>query len=166
MDSDLKNKNKLNKRKYDGDVYRTRLEMKEAYNKSWLPYPFGAIWNLDYCWNIIKSYYKNGFLFCIPMTLVASYGLNPKARLDGVGKRPFAYYVSVYFLVYFLMTSYFLIDSLLFCDYCKPWSYVYDETNRTEKYKELLKSKIKSEQSSIDIQNKRAQYKGLKDEEI
>ncbi len=155
------------KRKYDGGIYRTRFEMKQAYQNSYLPYPLAAIWHLDYCNNIIKSYFKNSFLFSIPMTLVASYILNPKARMEGsVKKRPLLYYFSVYMFAYCLMSGYFMIDSILFCDYCKPWSYVYDEGNRGDKYKNILKDKIKTEQSSIDIQNKKTQDKGLKDHEL
>lgn len=153
------------KRKPDGTKYRSRLDMKEAYKKSKLFYPFSAIWNLDYCWNIVKSYMKNSIFFAVPFTLVASYILNPKVRKDGM-KRPFAYYVSVYMMTYCIISGYFLIDALAFCDYCKPWSYVYNEDNRKERYKEMLKTKIKSEQSSLDIINKKTKNQGLKDEEI
>jgi hypothetical protein len=154
------------KRRSDGSVYRTRQEMKEAYHNSRVFYPFSAIWNLDYCWTIVISHVKNCFIFAIPFTLVAVYALNPKARTQGVQGRPFVFYVSVYILVYTSLTGLFMIDALAFCDYCKPWSNVYDTESGREKYKEMLKNRIKSEQSSIDIKMKKTREKGLKDEEI
>jgi hypothetical protein len=140
--------------------------MKEAYSNSKLFYPFSAIWNLDYCWIIVKSHIKNCLIFAIPLTLVASYALNPKARTQGVQGRPFVFYVSVYILTYSSLTGLFMIDALAFCDYCKPWSNVYDAESSREKYKEMLKSRIKREQSSYDIKIKKTIEQGLKDEEI
>jgi hypothetical protein len=155
------------RRKQDGSVYKTRHDMRKAYEDSNLFYPLSAIWNLDYCWNIVKLHIKNSLYFAVPLTVVASYALNPKARIGSPGKgKPFVYYVSVYILVYSGIAGYFLIDSLANCDYCKPWSSVYSDDNDREKYKEMLKSRIKREQSSYDIQNKKARDKGLKDEEI
>lgn len=154
------------KRRPDGTVYRTRLEMKESYNKSRLIYPFSAIWNLDYCWILVKSHIKNCSIFAIPFTLVAAYALNPKARTQGVQGRPFVFYVSLYILVYSSLTGLFMIDALVFCDYCKPWSSVYDTESSREKYKEMLKTRIKNEQSSVDIKMKKTKEEGLKDDEI
>ena len=154
------------KRRPDGTPYKSRLEMKEAYMNSNIPYPFAAIWKLDYCWNIVKSHIKNCIFFSVPMTIVFSYAFNPIVRTEGMKSRPFAYYMSVYVLVYSLLTGYFIFDSLVLCDYCKPWSSVYDSDNKNERYKQILKSRIKSEQSSIDAQNKKTKEKGLKDDEI
>lgn len=154
------------KRRADGTPYKSRLEMKQAYLDSKLPYPFAAIWKLDYCWNIVYSHIKNCVFFSVPMTVVFSYAFNPNIRSNGMKSRPFVYYASVYILVYTMLTGYFIIDSLAFCDYCKPWSAIYSSENKNEIYKQVLKSRIKSEQSSIDAQNRKTSDKGLKDEEI
>jgi len=154
------------KRRADGSLYKSRLEMKASYDNSRLPYPFAAIWNLDYCWNIVKSHFKNCFFFAVPMTLVFSYAFNPKVRTEGMKSRPFVYFISVYILVYSMLGGYFLFDSLAFCDYCKPWSSVYTKDGQSERYKEVLRSRIRREQSSIDAQNKKTRDVGLKDDEI
>lgn len=154
------------KRRPDGTPYKSRLEMKQSYLNSRLPYPLSVIWNLDYCWNIVKSHVKNCIFFSVPLTLVFSYTLNPKVRTDGMKSRPLVYYVSLYMIVYTMMSGYFMIDSLAFCDYCKPWSAVYDSENKNETYKQILKSRIKNEQSSFDAVIKKTKEKGLKDDEI
>jgi hypothetical protein len=154
------------KRRSDGSLYRSRKEMKEAYHNSKLFYPLSAIWNLDYCWIIVKSHIKNCFIFAIPLTLVSAYAFNPKVRTQGVQGKPFVFYVSLYILVYTSLTGFFMIDALAFCDYCKPWSNVYDTESGREKYKEMLKNRIKREQSSTDIIMKKTRERGLKDEEI
>jgi hypothetical protein len=100
------------------------------------------------------------------MTVVFSYAFNPKVRTEGMKSRPFVYYVSLYIMVYSMMSGYFIIDSLVFCDYCKPWSSVYDTENKNEVYKQVLKNRIKNEQSSFDAQVKKTKEKGLKDEEL
>ena len=119
--------------------------MMEEYERSMLPYPFKAIWKLDYCWNIVNSHILNSLFFAVPMTVVFSYAMNPKVRNDGMKSRPFVYYVSVYVLVYSMMVTYFMVDSLVFCDYCKPWSSVYKSNSKTEDYKNILKNRIKKE---------------------
>jgi hypothetical protein len=154
------------KRKPDGTPYRSRIQMKEEYDKSVLPYPLKAIWKLDYCWNIVKSHIFNSIFFSIPFTLVYTYAANPKVRNEGMRSKPFIYYVSAYILVYSLMSTYFVLDSLIFCEYCKPWSSVYSIDNKNETYKEILRSRIKSQQSQFDAQVKKTKDKGLKDEEL
>ncbi len=172
MDNQGKNEklsvyNSINlKRKPDGTLYKSRVQMKEEYDRSMLPYPLKAIWRLDYCWNIVKSHIFNCFFFSIPLTVVFSYTMNPKVRTDGMRSRPFVYYVSVYILVYSMMASYFMVDSLVFCDYCKPWSGVYNSESKSEDYKNVLKNRIKREQSDFDAQMKKTKDKGLKDEEL
>jgi hypothetical protein len=154
------------RRKPDGTPYRSRKDMKENYQNSRLFYPFSAIWNLDYCWNICKSHFKNTFFFTMPLAFVVSYALNPEIRTKGFKSRPFAYYASVYIFIYSCLSSYFIIDALAFCDYCKPWSPLYNLEDRSDKYREMLKSKIKGEQSSIDVKINKTKHQGLKDEEI
>lgn len=157
-----------NRRKSDGSLYKSRLEMKEEYEKSILPYPFSAIWNLEYCWNICKSHFKNSIIFALPLSVVASYALNKKARTEGIKSKPFKYYLSLYVLVYTSLVGLFIGDSLTTCDYCKPWSDVYrkDGDNDNAKYRDILRSRIKNEQGSSDIKKRITSAKGLSDEEI
>lgn len=154
------------KRKPDGTPYKSRLEMKKEYDESVLPYPLKAIWKLDYCWNIIKSHLLNCFFFSLPLTIVYTYSFNPKIRTEGMKSKPFIYYISAYILVYSIISSYFVIDALIFCDYCKPWSPVYLSNNKSESYKEILKSRIKREQGEYSVQLKKTRDRGLKDEEL
>lgn len=154
------------KRRSDGQLYRTRTQMKEAYDKSKLFYPFSAIWNLDYCWTVCKSHVKNSLVFSVPISLVLSYALNPEVRTKGLKSRPLAYYISIYTFVYAGMISIFLFDALAFCDYCKPWSRIYSLDDSSEKYKDILKGRIKEEQKSSDIKYLKTRTIGLKDEEI
>jgi hypothetical protein len=154
------------KRRPDGSLYKSRLEMKKAYNDSKLPYPLNAVFKLDYCFNIVKSHFFNSFFFSVPLTLVLSYAINPRVRTEGMKSRPISYYISLYLLVYSSMSLYFAIDSLMFCDYCKPWSSVYDSDNKNETYKQILKNRIKSEQSGLDAKIKKTKDKGLKEDEI
>jgi len=147
-------------------IYRTRLDMKRDYDNSMLIYPFSAVWHLDYCRNIIKSHLKNSLVFSFPLSLVLAYALNPKARTKGMKGQPFFYYVSMYLLVYASLTSIFMLDAFIFCDYCKPWSDVYSAEGRSQKYKEILKGRIKSQQAHNDIKIRKTKYEGLKDDEI
>ena len=154
------------KRRPDGSPYKSRIEMKKDYDRSWLPYPLKAIWKLDYCWKIVKSHLYNSLFFTVPLTLVYTYTFNPKIRTEGMKSRPFIYYVSAYILVYSVISSYFILDALIFCDYCKPWSSVYKENSRTEIYKGIIKSRIKKEQGNFDAQIRKTRDRGLKDEEL
>lgn len=154
------------RRKQDGTLYRTRIEMKKDYDNTWLPYPLSAIIKLDYCRNIITSHVKQTFFFAIPISYVLSYAFNPEIRTKGMRSKPFVYYVSMYILVYSSMISFFMIDALIFCDYCKPWSPVYFERDRKDEYKAMLKSKIKQEQIKSDVQIKKTKDRGLSDYEL
>ncbi len=154
------------KRRQDGSAYKSRQEMVQNYRDSRLFYPLSVLWNLEYCNTIIKKHFINSLYFAFPFTLVGAYAFNPKIRTEGMRGRPFVYYVSLYILIYGAMCGYFLLDSLVFCDYCKPWSYVYDTESGREQYLKMLKTKIKQEQGSSDIQYKKTRDKGLKDEEI
>jgi hypothetical protein len=153
------------RRKGDGSFYYTRSQMKENYDRSILPYPLAVI-KLDYCWNIIKAHIGNAFFFAMPLSFVACYALNAEIRTKGFKCKPYSYYGKIYATVYFGMLSLFILDALLFCDYCKPWSQLYSNTTSSDFYKEMLKSRIKSEQKSNDVNYKRTRLSGLKDEEL
>jgi hypothetical protein len=153
-------------RKKDGSLYRSRLEMKKRYNESFLPYPISAIFQLDYCYNIIKSHFKHCFFFSFPFTFLISYTFNSLVRTHGIKSKPFVYYVSLFILTYSSMIGILIIDSLITCDYCKPWSAVYYEKDRIDDYKNMLKSKIKKEQNDFDISKKITKDKGLRDNEL
>jgi hypothetical protein len=153
------------RRKKDGSLYRSRRDMKENYEKSVLPYPLAVV-KLDYCWNIIKAHIANTFFFAMPLSFVASYALNADIRIKGFKCKPYGYYAKIYLTVYLGMLGIFLLDSLLFCEYCRPWSKVYSETSSSDYYKDILKSRIKSEQRSTDVNYKRTRMSGLKDEEL
>lgn len=156
----------LKKRRSDGSIIKSRPEMLKAYHDSNLPYPFSAIFNLTYCRNIIKSHFFNSVFFAMPLSMVISYTLNPEIRTKGYMSRSKFYYLSIYFLTYSVLFGGFTIDALVFCDYCKPWSDVYLTDGRSQKYKEILKNRIKNEQKSTDIQIKKTRDFGLKDNEI
>ena len=154
------------KRKPDGSPYRSREEMKKAYMESKLPYPFSVLWNVEYCSTIVVSHLKNALVFSLPLSFVLAYTLNPHIRSKTVKKMPFSYYFTMYLMVYSGLITIFLFDAFFMCDYCKPWSDVYSLNNRTDNYKEMLKSRIKREQRSSDVQFKKTRSQGLKDEEI
>lgn len=156
----------LKKRRSDGSLIKTRQEMLKAYHDSNLPYPFSAIFNLTYCKNIIKSHFFNSIFFAMPLSMVISYTLNPEIRTKGYMSRSKYYYFSIYMLTYAVLFGGFSVDALLFCDYCKPWSDVYLVDGRTQKYKEILKNRIKNEQKSTDVQIQKTRDYGLKDNEI
>ena len=156
----------LKKRRGDGSVIKTRHEMLQDYNLSSLPYPFSVIYNLVYCRNLIKSHFFNSIFFAMPLSMVASYTLNPEIRTKGFMSRSKFYYISIYLLTYTILFGGFTLDSLLFCDYCKPWSDVYLAEGRSNKYKEVLKNRIKNEQKSNDIRFQKTRDQGLKDNEI
>ncbi len=156
----------LKKRRSDGSLIKTRQEMLKAYHDSNLPYPFSAIFNLTYCKNIIKSHFFNSIFFAMPLSMVISYTINPEIRLKGYQSRSKFYYLGLYFVTYAVLFGGFSMDALLFCDYCKPWSDVYLVDGRSEKYKEILKNRIKNEQKSVDIQFQKTRDYGLKDNEI
>jgi len=61
------------RRRADGTLYKTRLQMIEEYNNSILPYPLKAMFRLDYCKNIIKSHITQSFIFSIPLSFVLAY---------------------------------------------------------------------------------------------
>jgi hypothetical protein len=109
---------------------------------------------------------KNSLVFALPITGVVAYALNTEIRTKGLKARPLSYYLVIYGLVYFGLVSYFTVDALFFCDYCKPWSSIYSALNDSEAYKEQLKDRIKREQQSSDIKYKKTMTEGLKDEEI
>ena len=154
------------KRRHDGTIYRSKRDMLKSYEESYLPYPFGAIWRLDYCWNIVITHIKNNLVFALPLSLTFSYAFNPKIRTKGLRSVPISYYISIYAISYSVLISIFLFDSIFFCDYCKPWSDVYSMEGRQEKYKEILKTKIIKEQNSSDIKYKKTKNKGLSDDEL
>jgi hypothetical protein len=154
------------RRRPDGSLYVSRKDMRDKYNNSILPYPFAAIFKLDYCWNVIKAHLANGLFFSIPLTFVMTYAINPDIRTKGFTSKSRGYYFKFYTLVYLGMITCFTIDSLIFCEYCKPWSALYTESTNSDNYKEMLKSRIKSEQKSNDVKYKRTRMSGLKDEEL
>lgn len=154
------------KRKSNGTIMPLRKEMIIKYNNSNLPYPFSVIFNLNYCKNIIKSHLFNCVFFSIPLSSVAAYTFNTEIRNKGFMSKNKSYYLSIYLITYGVLLGFFTLDALLFCDYCKPWSDVYLDENRTDKYKKILKGRIKGEYNSLDIQIKKTRDFGLKDEEI
>lgn len=154
------------KRRSNGELYRSRSDMIDSYKKSASIYPFSVIFNLDYCFNIIKSHIKNSLIFALPLSGIVSYALNPEIRIKGLKARSLSYYLTIYGFVYISLISYFTIDALLFCDYCKPWSSIYTNLDDLEAYKDQLKNRIKREQQSSDIKYKKTITEGLKDEEL
>jgi len=156
----------LKKRRSDGSIIQTRQDMLKAYHDSYLPYPFSAIFQLTYCKNLIKSHFFNSMFFAMPISMVISYTLNPEIRTKGYLSRSKIYYFTIYLVTYSAMFGGFTLDALLFCNYCKPWSDVYMVDGRSQKYKELLKNRIKNEQKSTDIQIQKTRDHGLKDNEI
>lgn len=156
----------LKKFRSDGTLIKTRQEMLQDYYNSHLPYPFSVIFNLAYCKNIVKSHFFNSFFFAFPLSFVISYTLNPEIRTKGYMSRPKFYYISIYMITYTLLFGGFTFDALILCDYCKPWSDVYMTDGRSEKYKEVLKNRIKNEQKSEDIKFQKTRDQGLKDNEI
>jgi hypothetical protein len=154
------------RRRKDGSLYVSRKEMRKNYEKSILPYPFSAIFKLDYCRNIIMAHLANGIFFSIPLTFVMTYALNPDIRTKGFTTKPKSYYFKIYSYVYLGMITLFILDSLMFCEYCKPWSALYTESTNSDNYKEMLKNRIKTEQKSTDVNFKRTRMSGLKDEEL
>jgi len=156
----------LKKRRSDGSLIKTRKEMLKDYHDSILPYPFSAIYKLTYCKNIMKSHFFNSIFFSMPLAMVIAYTLNPEIRTKGYMSRSKYYYLTIYMITYTCLFGGFSIDALLFCDYCKPWSDVYMSDGRSEKYKEILKNRIKTEQKSTDIKIQKTRDYGLKDHEI
>jgi hypothetical protein len=153
------------RRKNDGSLYRSRKDMKDNYDNTVLPYPLAVV-KLDYCKNIIKAHVGNAFFFAMPMSFVFSYAFNPDIRTKGFKSRDYKFYTKFYLGVYSAMLAIFILDSLIFCDYCKPWSKLYSETSNSDYYKDMLKTRIKSEQRSNEVNYKRTRMSGLKDEEI
>ena len=139
------------KRKSDGSLMHSRKEMINNYNNSYLPYPFSAFFNLTYCKNIMKSHIYNCLFFSFPLSSVAAYTFNADIRKKGFMSKNKIYYLSIYIVTYTCLLGLFTADALLFCDYCKPWSCVYLDDSRSQKYKEVLKGRIKGEQKSTDI---------------
>lgn len=156
----------LKKRRTDGSVIQSREDMLKAYKESNLPYPFSAIFKLTYCRNIMKSHFFNSIFFAMPLSMVISYTLNPEIRTKGYMSRSKYYYLTIYMVTYSILFGGFTLDALLFCDYCKPWSDVYMVDGRSQKYREILKNRIKNEQKSTDIQIQKTRDYGLKDNEI
>jgi hypothetical protein len=140
--------------------------MLKDYYDSKLPYPFSAIFNLTYCKNIMKSNFFNSIFFSLPLSMVISYTLNPEIRTKGYMSRSKYYYVTIYMVTYSILFGGFTIDALFFCDYCKPWSDIYSSEGRSQKYRDILKNRIKNEQKSLDIQFQKTRDIGLKDDEI
>ena len=156
----------LVRRKKDGTIYRNRKEMKEKYDKSYLPYPFAALFNLDYCNNVFVNYIKNSFFFAGPLTLISAYAINKEIKLKGFRAKRLSYYFSHYILVNLILMSVFTLDCLIFCDYCKPWSDIYNIENDSQYFKKTLLPKLKNEKTSFDVQVERTKAEGLKDEEL
>jgi len=156
----------LVRRRPDGSLYKSRKEMIDSYNKSLLPYPVKAIFKLDYCNKIISSHMKQSIVFSIPISFVVAYVTNPSVRTKGLRSKGFSFYLSAYIITYISFISYFMVDSLIFCDYCKPWSQIYSEVNDSKYFKEILVGRIKSEQSSQDAKIKKTKSVGLKDDEL
>jgi hypothetical protein len=154
------------KRKSDGSLMLSRIEMINNYNNSYLPYPLSAFFNLTYCKNIMKSHIYNCLFFAFPLSSVAAYTFNSEIRKKGFMSKTKLYYLSIYIVTYSCLLGFFTADALLFCDYCKPWSCVYLNDSRTQKYKEVLKGRIKGEQKSTDIKIQKTRDQGLKDNEI
>ena len=152
--------------KSSGNPYVTRLEMIQKYRESILPYPFAAIFKLDYCYNIVKAHAKFQLSMSLPLTLLLGYVLNPQVRTIGMKARPFSYYLSLYILTYSALTSFCVLDALLTCDYCKPWSAVYSMESNSDYFRKILKSRIKSEQSKQDFKMKKTAEQGLSDDEL
>jgi hypothetical protein len=153
------------RRKGDGSLYLNRREMKEKYDRSVLPYPLAVV-KLDYCWNVLRAHIGNAVFFAMPLSFVLSYALNADIRLKGFKSKPYGYYGKTYLAVYAGLVGVFILDSLLFCEYCKPWSKLYTETTSSDYYKDMLKNRIKTEQRSNDVNYKRTRMSGLKDEEL
>ena len=154
------------RRRNDGSMYKTRQQMKEEYNNSMLPYPIKAIFRLDYCKKIIKSHLQQSLIFSIPISFVVAYATNPDVRTKGMRSRGFSFYLSAYILTYMGFITYFCIDSLVFCDYCKPWSKIYAEENDSTYFRDILVDRIKTEQKKTDAVIMKTKTIGLKDEEL
>ena len=160
--------NKLNlKRRPDGSIYRSRIDMINDYKNSVLIYPFSVIYNIDYCRSILKTHFKNCFYFSIPFTFVLGYALNPTVRSEGMQfRKHYKFYFFIYFSVNILIFTLLSLDSLIFCDYCKPWSKIYSLKSDSDEYFNYMKERVKTETNSIDVMKKKISTKGLDDEDI
>ena len=153
------------RRRKNGTIYRNRQEMKENYNNSYLPYPLAPLFKLDYCKNVFYHHLKNAYIFSIPITLLSAFTFNKEIKKKGLRAKPFSYYVSLYILVNLIYVAGTTLDCLLFCDYCKPWSDVYNVDNDSEYFKKIV-GKINNEKTTINFNLRKTQNVGLKDEEL
>lgn len=156
----------LVRRRKDGSKYKSRREMINNYKLSHAPYPLSVFLHLDYCTNIIKSHLTHGFIFSLPLSLIVSYALNPEVREKGFMSKNKYYYIVNFGMCYFLFIIAFTIDSMVFSDYCKPWSNVYSLGDDYDEYFVFMKNRIKKEQEKMDIQLKKTRLEGLRDEDL
>lgn len=164
----LEKLDKLNlKRKPDGSLYRSRLDMINDYKNSKLIYPLSAIVNIDYCRKILTAHLKNCFFFAFPLSLVLCYSFNPKVRYEGMQfKKHYKFYVFIYFGLYSSMFLLFCLDTFINCDYCKPWSEVYLLKSDNDDYLKFIKTRVKEESENLDIFKSKIRNKGLSDNDI
>ena len=154
------------RRKPNGEKYKSRRDMVENYKNSYLPYPLSVIFKLDYCKNLILSHLSFGVVISLPISMVLSYALNPDVRSKGYFSKPKLFYFSNFMMVYCGFVLAFSLDSLIFSDYCKPWSKIYTTGDESDEYFKFMKQRIKSSQNSADVKIKKTKSVGLKDDEI
>jgi hypothetical protein len=156
----------MTRRTKNGKIYQNRQEIIEKYRNSFLPYPIAPLLIMDYCRDIFMKNIQNCFFFAGPLSLLSAYARNKEVRLKGFRAMSFSYLVSHYIFINIICMGLVTIDCLLFCDYCKPWSAIYNVDNDSEYFRQELIPKIQKEKASFDVQMIRTRNQGLKDEEL
>ena len=117
--------------KRDGSIMNSKQTICRNYDESWLPYPFNPLINLDYCWRVNAAMFKHSFYVAFPITgTYFIWARMPQCWKYSIRTFPKLLFAIEYVGCVLLINSVNIVTSLMFDDYCKRHSPVYDIKDR------------------------------------
>ena len=117
--------------KRDGTIINSKDQICKNYDESNLPWPFRSLFRLDYCWRVNYQMFKHSFFVAVPITGIHFIYTNMPAVWSMTFKTfPKLLFSINYVFCLLLLNSANLTTSLVFDDYCKRDSPVYNIRER------------------------------------
>ena len=117
--------------KRDGQMLRAKDEICKDYDQSMLPYPVKNLLKLDYCWKLNYTMMIHSFYMACPITMCYHiYTRMPECWKYTRKTFPFKVLAMNYCAVWLVCNSFNIGWSLVFEDYCKRSSKIYDIKQR------------------------------------
>ena len=117
--------------KRDGHILRSKAEICKDYDETSMPYPLKNLVKLDYCWKLNFTLWRHSFYLAFPTTgIYFIYTRMPDCWNYTRKDFPYRALGKTYFGCLLAINIYNTVFSMIFEDYCKRNSAIYDTRQR------------------------------------